>query len=248
MVRSGARFLAGLASSKCISRPRSTSSCPQPLQFVPMPEKGNIFKVPHAGQHAFRALKGSTAMHVPSTMKVTMPVSGMNRLKPIEPNHHGRVMMMICMGAASVIVAASVLRGVSCIRLMLSQSGVPGKFTRECFQSSVLRSVIDMQQLDGDASAMRKWFIVMMLLVISAGCAKKPPLQEMAEARSAIEAVKQLPVEGNAGRHLEQAEEALDQASEAIGLKEYGTAHSKALEAKRKAQEAACIQRGKHDQ
>ena len=93
---------------------------------------------------------------------------------------------------------------------------------------------------------MGKWFIIVVLLV-SVGCAKKPPLQEMAEARSAIETVRHMSVTESVSRQLGQAEDALKEASEAISQKRYGKARSKALEAKRDAQEAARIQRNQHE-
>jgi vacuolar-type H+-ATPase subunit H len=89
----------------------------------------------------------------------------------------------------------------------------------------------------------RKWKRVGLFLLLAAAlaaCAVKPPVQEMAEARSAIEAAKQMhPAKPEARRELESAEQALQQAADAIDHEQYQLARRKALEAKRKAQRAA---------
>lgn len=90
-------------------------------------------------------------------------------------------------------------------------------------------------------------FIAAALLIAS--CATKPPVQEMAEARSAIERAQQLD-NGNsrADSMLKSAEESLREAAAAIDNKHYDTARRKAVEAKRKAQIAAKIKNGSSDQ
>ncbi len=90
------------------------------------------------------------------------------------------------------------------------------------------------------------------LMLILASCALKPPVQEMSDARSAIKMAQDLPAQQNAGQqskanaYLKSAESALDEAANAIGDEHYDRARTKALEAKRNAQEAARIKQRKH--
>lgn len=80
------------------------------------------------------------------------------------------------------------------------------------------------------------------VLILLAGCAMKPPVQEMAEARSALRAAQQLEGESAlADQRLESAEQALHDAAEAIDQQQYERARRKAAEAKVKAQQAARI-------
>ena len=82
--------------------------------------------------------------------------------------------------------------------------------------------------------------LYLLLVAALAACAIKPPVQEMAEARSAIEAAKQThPNEPQAQKELKSAEEALQEAAKAIDQNRYEYARGKAIEAKRKAQHAA---------
>jgi len=93
---------------------------------------------------------------------------------------------------------------------------------------------------------MKRIWITACLLVLAA-CVVKPPVQEMAEARSAVKAAQQV---GNATSqstdYLESAEIALKQASEAIEQHQYMQARSKALEAKKQAQKAAKVSQKDH--
>ncbi len=89
------------------------------------------------------------------------------------------------------------------------------------------------------------------LLLILASCALKPPVQEMSDARSAIKMAQELPAQQNpdqqrADVYLKSAESALNEAAAAIGQKHYERARTKALEAKRNAQEAARIKQRNH--
>ncbi|HXH64198.1 MAG TPA: hypothetical protein VNH42_01675, partial [Mariprofundaceae bacterium] len=63
----------------------------------------------------------------------------------------------------------------------------------------------------------RKWHrgtLFLLFAVALAACAVKPPVQEMAEARSAIEAAKQMhPDQPEAQRELKSAEQSLQQAA-----------------------------------
>ena len=87
-------------------------------------------------------------------------------------------------------------------------------------------------------------FTLCLVLLLCAACAMKPPAQEMSDARSAIKTAQQLPGGDNASkadRYLQSAEQALDQAAEAMRAEQYDRARNKALEARRNAQEAARI-------
>jgi len=94
--------------------------------------------------------------------------------------------------------------------------------------------------------------ILFFLMLILASCALKPPVQEMSDARSAIKMAQDLPEQkshgqqGRAAAYLKSAETALDEAAIAIGNERYERARTKALEAKRNAQEAARIKQLKH--
>ena len=78
------------------------------------------------------------------------------------------------------------------------------------------------------------------MLLLSA-CAVKPPVQEMSDARSAVQTVHQLPAASNpvANRYLNRAESALQEAAQAMHRQQYLRARQKAVEAKRMAQRAA---------
>jgi len=85
------------------------------------------------------------------------------------------------------------------------------------------------------------------LLILLTSCALKPPVQEMSDARSAIKIAHELPGQKNrADSYLDSAEKALEEAAEAIRAERYDMALSKALKAKRNAQEAARIKQGLH--
>lgn len=91
---------------------------------------------------------------------------------------------------------------------------------------------------------MKRSLLILMLLL--SACALKPPVQEMADARSAIKAAQQMPGDGSrAEMYLEKAEKALEEAADAIKQERYERAHNKALEAKRNAQRAALIKQSK---
>ncbi len=73
------------------------------------------------------------------------------------------------------------------------------------------------------------------------GCAMKPPVQEMAEARAAVAAARELPDKGEASETMDKAESSLKDAAAAMEGNHYERARRKALEAKREAQRAARI-------
>lgn len=72
-----------------------------------------------------------------------------------------------------------------------------------------------------------------------AACATTAPVQEMAAARSAIQAAKEIPKSSPlAEQDLKSAEQMLDEAAEEIRQEHYGRARQLAVSAKRKAQHA----------
>jgi len=79
-----------------------------------------------------------------------------------------------------------------------------------------------------------------------ASCVVKPPVQEMAEARSAVKVAQQLSSENQRSQsdkssefYLQSAEQTLQQAAEALEKKQYDRARNKAVKAKLQAQKAA---------
>lgn len=93
-----------------------------------------------------------------------------------------------------------------------------------------------------------KYLIIAVLTVLLGSCAVKAPVQEMSEARSAIERAQQLDIKSpKAGKVLKSAEQSLKEAAAAIDGKRYEVARRKAVEAKRKAQLAAKIRHAPSD-
>ncbi len=84
--------------------------------------------------------------------------------------------------------------------------------------------------------------LLLMLAVALSACAHKPPVQEMADARAAVEAARQMPGDAPAARrHLQSAERALAEAAAALKKARYEMARQKALEARKRARMAARI-------
>lgn len=84
-----------------------------------------------------------------------------------------------------------------------------------------------------------KQFFLAVALIVLASCAVKPPVQEMAEARTAIAAARSIVSEADASnRELISAEQVLKEAADAIEKQRFERARRLALEAKRKAQRA----------
>ncbi|MDQ6956595.1 MAG: DUF4398 domain-containing protein [Mariprofundaceae bacterium] len=91
----------------------------------------------------------------------------------------------------------------------------------------------------------RIWMLTCLLVL--AACVVKPPVQEMAEARSAVKAAQAMnDSKSGSAVYLKSAEEALKQASEAIEQQKYTKARLKAREAKRQAQKAAKVSQKDH--
>jgi len=94
---------------------------------------------------------------------------------------------------------------------------------------------------------MMKYIWMIACLCALASCVVKPPVQEMAEARSAVKAVQMAgDSTSESAAYLKSAETALKQAAEAIEQQKYTRARSKALEAKRQAKKAAKISQKDH--
>jgi membrane-bound lytic murein transglycosylase len=88
-----------------------------------------------------------------------------------------------------------------------------------------------------------KYLSIVTVAILLTACAVKPPVQEMAEARSAIKSAQQLDATNpKAKQALKSAEASMKEAADAIDMEYYDKARRKAIEAKRKAQRAARIQ------
>ena len=76
--------------------------------------------------------------------------------------------------------------------------------------------------------------------LVLAACVVKPPVQEMAEARSAVRAAQAIDsLNPESATYLKSAEQALKEASTAIEQQKYMRARLKAQESKKQAQKAA---------
>jgi len=86
---------------------------------------------------------------------------------------------------------------------------------------------------------MRLESLVFAMALALTACATTPPVQEMADARSAIQAAREIPRTNlPAELALKSAEQMLAEAAEAIRKEHYEQARQMALAAKRKAQSA----------
>ncbi|MFQ5356115.1 MAG: DUF4398 domain-containing protein [Mariprofundaceae bacterium] len=86
-----------------------------------------------------------------------------------------------------------------------------------------------------------RFLFAFVLTLLMVGCAMKPPVQEMAEARAAVAAARELPDKGGSSEIMDKAESSLKDAVSAMDENHYERARRKALEAKREAQRAARI-------
>jgi len=75
-------------------------------------------------------------------------------------------------------------------------------------------------------------FLLLLLAAFATACAVNPPVQEMSNARQAIEAAVASGAEVHAPSELAEARALLDQASTALGDGDYPAARNYALEAK----------------
>ena len=90
------------------------------------------------------------------------------------------------------------------------------------------------------AGAARNWLLVL-LLIVTAGCQTGPPVQEMSDARQAIAVAKEAGAAQLAAEELRAAEEHLHDAEESLIDKAYAQARRAALQAKRSAMSALSI-------
>jgi len=95
---------------------------------------------------------------------------------------------------------------------------------------------------------MQRFLLLLTLPLFLASCAAKPPVQAMAEARAAVQSVRPLyeSLEAQTGKnyqYYQSAEDALQEASQALETKQYGIAKFKAKQAKLKARLAAKTER-----
>jgi hypothetical protein len=77
--------------------------------------------------------------------------------------------------------------------------------------------------------------LIFALVITLSGCAGTPPVQEMSDARQAIQAAKEVDATSLAPQALESAELSLERAARELDLGNYRGARSAALEAKEKA-------------
>jgi len=97
---------------------------------------------------------------------------------------------------------------------------------------------VDIAKFPADDALMK--YVLLMCCVLMVACVKTPPVQEMSDARSAIEQAQELPGQHDkADAYLKSAEQSLQEAADAIKVEHYERARNKALEAKRNAQKAA---------
>ncbi len=81
-------------------------------------------------------------------------------------------------------------------------------------------------------------YLLITLLLISAGCASTPPVQEMSDARQAVQAAREVHAERYAPISLSEAERLLEEATRQLRAKNYRKARENALAAKKMALKA----------
>lgn len=82
---------------------------------------------------------------------------------------------------------------------------------------------------------LRLFVVFFALSVLFSGCASSPPVQEMSDARLAIQSAKDAEADLHAPQEMKQAESYLDQATENLNKGEYEKARDAALAAKEEA-------------
>lgn len=107
-------------------------------------------------------------------------------------------------------------------------------------------SSFDKRQQTVDHAFMKSACAAIAIALCLAACATTTaPVQEMAAARSAIQAAKQIPkTNASADEALKSAEQMLKQAAEEIRQEHYKRARELAVSAKRKAQRAVQLKQG----
>ncbi|HFC54455.1 MAG TPA: DUF4398 domain-containing protein [Gammaproteobacteria bacterium] len=90
--------------------------------------------------------------------------------------------------------------------------------------------------------------LIIMLLLLGAGCASAPPVQEMSDARQAVQAAREADARHYAPISLGEAERLLEEATRLLEKKEYRRARQVALAAKEMALKARHVSWAKqHD-
>ena len=92
--------------------------------------------------------------------------------------------------------------------------------------------------MPGVPAGFGKKTLIIMLLLIGAGCASAPPVQEMSDARQAVQAAREADARRYAPISLGEAERLLEQATELLEMKNYRRARQSALAAKEMALKA----------
>jgi len=82
-----------------------------------------------------------------------------------------------------------------------------------------------------------KQIALAMLLLLGAGCASTPPVQEMSDARQAVQAAREAHAERYAPISLGEAERLLEEATRQLQVKNYRKARENALAAKKMEEE-----------
>lgn len=77
--------------------------------------------------------------------------------------------------------------------------------------------------------------------LVAAACETAPPVQEMSDARQAIEVARQAGAEAHAKPELNEALDFLEAAEHDLDVEEYARARKSALQAKNKALEARAL-------
>ena len=77
-------------------------------------------------------------------------------------------------------------------------------------------------------------------------CETAPPVQEMSDARQAIEVARQAGAESHAELELTEALKYLEEAENELDIEDYARARRSALQAKSKAQEARALSEASH--
>ncbi len=83
-----------------------------------------------------------------------------------------------------------------------------------------------------------KSLFLLMLLLVGTGCASTPPVQEMSDARQAVQAAREVHAERYAPISLSEAERLLEEATRQLQAKNYRKARENALAAKKMALKA----------
>lgn len=87
----------------------------------------------------------------------------------------------------------------------------------------------------GRAGPAAPHFFILLACLLAVGCAATPPVQEMSDARQAVQAAREVDADRFAPQPLQRAEQHLEQATSRLDQGEYLAAREAAREAKRQA-------------